>query len=229
MEASRATLRCATSGVPSADARIGPKPLRVTKRSLRREGQSSGSGALLKSGPRRHKIAAVLAAKEETTPVFPLAAFVLANLTENPHRGFRLPTAALHPSRTLANSNTAFGLRVFAHDFCRRSRSTGKLRDNETGLDYFGARYFSGAMGRFTSTDPISGTLLHLINPQRWNMYAYAVNNPLAFTDPDGRDAIAVKFGNGATGKKKEDPEKDKKPPHPRHLIPRGNGDADDN
>ena len=33
----------------SADARIGPKPLRVTRRSLRREGQSSGSGALLKT------------------------------------------------------------------------------------------------------------------------------------------------------------------------------------
>jgi RHS repeat-associated protein len=73
---------------------------------------------------------------------------------------------------------------------------TGKERDAETGLDYFGARYMSSAQGRFTSVDPISGTVLHLLNPQRWNMYAYAVNNPLAYTDPDGRDAIAVKFGN---------------------------------
>jgi RHS repeat-associated protein len=73
---------------------------------------------------------------------------------------------------------------------------TGKERDAESGLDFFGARYTSSAQGRFTSVDPISGTVLHLLNPQRWNMYAYAVNNPLAYTDPDGRDAIAVKFGN---------------------------------
>jgi RHS repeat-associated protein len=76
---------------------------------------------------------------------------------------------------------------------------TGKERDSETvssslpgGLDYFGARYFSGAQGRFTSPDPVSGTALHLINPQRWNMYAYALNNPPFYTDPDGRDAVAV-------------------------------------
>ncbi len=50
----------------------------------------------------------------------------------------------------------------------------------------------SSAQGRFTSPDPISGTALHLINPQRWNMYAYGLNNPLFYTDPDGRDAIAV-------------------------------------
>jgi hypothetical protein len=58
----------------------------------------------------------------------------------------------------------------------------------------------SSAQGRFTSPDPISTNILRLINPQRWNMYAYAVNGPLAFTDPDGRDAIAVKFANGAHG-----------------------------
>jgi len=67
-------------------------------------------------------------------------------------------------------------------------------------LDFFGARYMSAAEGRFTSPDPISGTVLHILNPQRWNMYAYALNNPLTYTDPDGRDAIAVKFGNGAHG-----------------------------
>jgi RHS repeat-associated protein len=41
--------------------------------------------------------------------------------------------------------------------FCVPSHNqfTGKERDAETGLDYFLARYYSGAQGRFTSTDPI--------------------------------------------------------------------------
>ncbi len=73
-------------------------------------------------------------------------------------------------------------------------RFTGQVRDSNTGLDYFGARYMSSAQGRFTSPDPITGTPLHIINPQRWNMYAYVVNNPLAFIDPSGMDAIAVNF-----------------------------------
>jgi RHS repeat-associated protein len=77
---------------------------------------------------------------------------------------------------------------------------TGKERDSESRLDYFGARYMSSAQGRFTSPDPVSGTVLHLLNPQRWNMYSYAVNKPLAYVDPDGRDAIAVNFTNGAHG-----------------------------
>ena len=81
-----------------------------------------------------------------------------------------------------------------------RQKFTGKERATETGLDYFGARYNSSAQGRFTSPDPHTGTLLHVLNPQRWNMYAYAVNNPLSYVDPDGRDAIAVDFGNMAVG-----------------------------
>lgn len=70
----------------------------------------------------------------------------------------------------------------------------GKERDTETGLDYFGARYFSGAMGRFTSPDSIQIKANRLQNPQRLNLYNYAVNNPLVNIDPDGRDAIAVVF-----------------------------------
>ena len=77
---------------------------------------------------------------------------------------------------------------------------TGKDRDGETGLDYFGARYLSAAQGRFTSADPIHANILRVLNPQRWNMYAYAVNNPFAYTDPDGRDAIAVNFRAQAYG-----------------------------
>jgi RHS repeat-associated protein len=59
---------------------------------------------------------------------------------------------------------------------------TGKERDAETGLDYFGARYFSGAQGRFTSPDPLPGWPQ---DPQSWNMYAYGRNNPLKYVDSD--------------------------------------------
>lgn len=55
---------------------------------------------------------------------------------------------------------------------------TGKERDAETGLDYFGARYFSSAQGRLTKPDPLHGSA-HLEDPQTWNRYSYAANNPL--------------------------------------------------
>ncbi len=62
---------------------------------------------------------------------------------------------------------------------------TGKERDSETGLDYFGARYFSGAQGRFTTPDPLMASA-KASNPQSWNRYAYVFNNPLRHIDPDG-------------------------------------------
>jgi RHS repeat-associated protein len=64
---------------------------------------------------------------------------------------------------------------------------TGKERDAETGNDYFGARYYASAMGRLMSPDPISMSSTHLQNPQRWNEYAYGLNNPLMNVDVDGR------------------------------------------
>ena len=69
---------------------------------------------------------------------------------------------------------------------------TAKERDAETAssamqaLDYFGARYFSGTMGRFSSPDPISMATERLADPQEWNMYEYARNSPLRYTDPTG-------------------------------------------
>ena len=63
---------------------------------------------------------------------------------------------------------------------------TGKERDTESGLDYFQARYFSGAGGRFTSVDP-ENAAGDPADPQSWNGYAYARNNPLLYVDPDGR------------------------------------------
>lgn len=67
---------------------------------------------------------------------------------------------------------------------------TGKERDSESGKDYFGARYYSSAMGRFMSPDwsaqaePVPYAKLD--DPQSLNLYSYVGNNPLSGVDPDG-------------------------------------------
>jgi RHS repeat-associated protein len=66
-------------------------------------------------------------------------------------------------------------------------RFTGQARDTEAGMDYFGARYYQSRLGRFGTIDPLNAGAV--TNPQRWNRYAYALNNPLAVIDPDGRQA----------------------------------------
>jgi RHS repeat-associated protein len=60
---------------------------------------------------------------------------------------------------------------------------------------YFGARYYGSKIGRFTTTDPAYTIQDNLVDPQRWNKYAYARNNPLRYADPDGRE---VTYANGA-------------------------------
>jgi RHS repeat-associated protein len=65
---------------------------------------------------------------------------------------------------------------------------TGKERDSESGNDYFGARYYASSMGRFMSPDPGWFMEADPTNPQTWNLYSYALNNPLKLIDPTGMD-----------------------------------------
>jgi RHS repeat-associated protein len=80
---------------------------------------------------------------------------------------------------------------TFMYDYSPRFvhcayKFTGKERDTESGLDYFGARYYGSSMGRFMSPDPVIITPERLANPQQLNLYAYVANNPLRFIDPTG-------------------------------------------
>src|SRR5580692_2622552 len=71
-----------------------------------------------------------------------------------------------------------------------QSHFTGKERDTESGNDYFGARYYGSSMGRFMSPDysddPVPVPYASLGDPQSLNLYAYAGNNPMTFSDEDG-------------------------------------------
>jgi RHS repeat-associated protein len=74
---------------------------------------------------------------------------------------------------------------------------TGKERDTESNNDYFGARYYSSNTGRFMTPDPGNiSAIFHMDDPQSWNGYAYAHNNPLTNTDPTG-DVYQVCDENG--------------------------------
>jgi RHS repeat-associated protein len=96
-----------------------------------------------------------------------------------------------------------------------RQKFTQKERDNETGLDYFLARYYSPTLARFTSPDEFKGGPEELFGevdphdplfyseiaePQSLNKYQYCLNNPLRYIDPDGHQtATADALKAGAT------------------------------
>ncbi|MFN0279181.1 MAG: RHS repeat domain-containing protein [Pyrinomonadaceae bacterium] len=68
-----------------------------------------------------------------------------------------------------------------------RKQFTGYERDDETDLDFAQARMYSNKLGRFTAPDK---PLLDQdeFQPQSWNIYLYARNNPLKYVDISGEE-----------------------------------------
>jgi RHS repeat-associated protein len=92
---------------------------------------------------------------------------------------------------------TPFGQEIDLQSTANKYKFTGKERDAESGLDYFGARYYASNVGRWMSPDwaekPEAVPYSDLSNPQSLNLYAYVNNNPTRSFDPDGHglfDAI---------------------------------------
>jgi RHS repeat-associated protein len=105
--------------------------------------------------------------------------------------GYEVPSS-VGLRQNITDACAGQSLSTYSDDPVFRQKFTGKERDAETGLDYFGARYFSGVQGRFTSPDPVLNAERTITNPQRWNRYAYVINNPLAKVDPTGaQDSLA--------------------------------------
>jgi len=86
-------------------------------------------------------------------------------------------------------------------------RFTGKEMDEETGLYYYGARYLDPKYSRWLSGDPALGDYIPkapiddeakkhnenlpgmggVFNVVNLHLYHYAGNNPVKYTDPDGK------------------------------------------
>ncbi|MBL7920510.1 MAG: VCBS repeat-containing protein [Bacteroidia bacterium] len=83
-------------------------------------------------------------------------------------------------------------LRTFTY---KRYRYVGKERDGESGLYYYGARYYAAWTCRFISVDPLADNYVHL------TPYNYADNNPINDFDIDGQqDGNTQPQGGSETG-----------------------------
>ena len=120
---------------------------------------------------------------------------VLARMDYEPF-GRELTSGSATARRTPLPDGTFTSITGFGGLSAFKQRFTGKERDDETGLDYFGFRYFSSAQGRWTSPDqPFADQ--HPEDPQSWNMYGYVRNNPLAHVDPNGKACSALNNSSG--------------------------------
>lgn len=75
---------------------------------------------------------------------------------------------------------TPYGETSFGSFARKRYRFSGKERDEESGLYYYGARYYSPWLLRWRSPDPDSPA-------SGVNVYIFAYNNPIKYRDPTGR------------------------------------------
>ncbi len=83
----------------------------------------------------------------------------------------------------------------------KRYKYIGKERDNETGLYYYGARYYAAWLCRFVSVDPLQHKYPH------YTPYQYAGNKPVSFIDLDGlEEAKPVEVIDTAHGNQSENP-----------------------
>ena len=65
--------------------------------------------------------------------------------------------------------------------------------DEETGMYYYGARYYEPRLSLWMSTDPLQEKYPNI------NTYCYTINNPIIFIDPDGKDWFKYQAKNEKT------------------------------
>ena len=87
------------------------------------------------------------------------------------------PSVSIGGSATYCVHYSSF----FIHHSSLSYTFSAKEKDSETGLSYFGSRYYSSDLSIWLSVDPMSDKYPSL------SPYAYCADNPVKLTDPDGR------------------------------------------
>jgi RHS repeat-associated protein len=72
---------------------------------------------------------------------------------------------------------------------------TGDQHDSEASLDHTWFRKYSPAMAHWMTPDPSGLAAVDASNPQSWNRYTYALNDPCALVDPLGLDTCKFNIG----------------------------------
>lgn len=100
------------------------------------------------------------------------------------------------------------GERQFINNDSNRYKFTGKERDIESGLDYFGARYYGSRLGRFLTPDwagkPMAVPYAEFGDPQSLNLYSYVRNSPIMRVDLDGHDYRSFDSHTSGSGEQPE-------------------------
>jgi len=108
------------------------------------------------------------------------------------------PTKALDPF-SLIELVQHYGYLPFGNERCENNsqafsvtnRYTGQHLDEETGLYFYGSRYYDPELARFIQPDSIVPDA----SSQGLNRYTYCINNPLLFVDPSGHAFDPVTLG----------------------------------
>lgn len=105
----------------------------------------------------------------------------------------------LHSAEILSSSSgglyqhyeyTAYGISRYTYSttaFPISRRYTSQVLDEETGLYYYGARYYDPVIGRFVQPDTL---IPNQFDPRSYDRYAYGMDNPLRYVDPSGHGPI---------------------------------------
>jgi RHS repeat-associated protein len=113
------------------------------------------------------------------------------------HLSVRLSTDGTSGSSTYGQvisqqGHYPYGEQWYASNSTTKFFFTSYERDSESGNDYAMARFYINRFGRFSCVDPSLGGPG---DPQSWNRYAYARNNPVNITDPSGQNWLFQLFG----------------------------------